>query len=276
MLLHGRAITIPVEGELSLVGKLLEQLWWDPVGRIQIRSFVSANHHSLSGLHIVEDALNPSDTFADGSQKGFFFLPNFLLHAALRARKVRVGGLHLFDDRSNKLVEKGFGQAHLMTIENGSSQKSANHVALFLRSRLNIFMDRKGTSTDVIGNSSQPPPIITVRFVLATADLRRRLDNGLKNIDVKIGVDPLEDTGDAFQSHARIDILAWQRTQVVRGIPHAIELREDKIPYLDFTPFFIMVEDFTAWSTNPIGSLRRSARGPEVVVFPHTDDTFLW
>ena len=97
-----------------------------------------------------------------------------------------------------------------------------------------------------------------------------------ENIDVKIGVDPLEDTGDAFQSHARIDILARQRTQVVRGIPHAIELRKDKIPYLDFTPFFIVIEDFTAWSTNAIGSLRRSARGPEVVVFPHTDNTFLW
>jgi hypothetical protein len=65
----------------------------------------------------------------------------------------------------------------------------------------------------------------------------------------------LKDAGCSFQSHAGVDVLAWQRTKVVRWIADAIKLSEDKIPYFDRLTVFELEVNFAARTADAVGTL---------------------
>ncbi len=87
-----------------------------------------------------------------------------------------------------------------------------------------------------------------------------------------VGRDALHDRGDAFQTHAGVDVLAGQRPQIVGRIADAVELREHQVPNLDFFTVGRMKEDFAARAADAIGALARRRSGPEIVGLAHPRD----
>src|SRR5690606_29882844 len=87
--------------------------------------------------------------------------------------------------------------------------------------------------------------------------------------DVKVCRNILHHGGSPLEPHTRIDVLTGKWTQVIRGLPHALELREDEIPNLDATSLSVMNEDFTAGTAYAVGTLGRRAGRPEIVLLTH-------
>ena len=88
-----------------------------------------------------------------------------------------------------------------------------------------------------------------------------------------IRIDALKLSRGSLEPHPRINILARQRFEIVRGIAFAIELREDEVPDFDvFCAARWQVVNLTARSTDSIGPQRRRSGWPEVVMLVHPFD----
>src|SRR5690606_23489386 len=68
------------------------------------------------------------------------------------------------------------------------------------------------------------------------------------------------------QAHAGIDVLAREGAKVIGRLANTVELSEDEVPDFDALPFVGMEIDFTTRAANPVRSLARSARRPEVFI----------
>ena len=75
----------------------------------------------------------------------------------------------------------------------------------------------------------------------------------------------LQHRSHAFKAHARVDVLAGQRAEVVGRGADAVELREDQVPDLDRSAGCGDI-DFAARPADAVGPLARGAGRPEVFV----------
>ena len=136
-------------------------------------------------------------------------------------------------------------------------------------------MNRECAGTRVVGDSSQTASVVAVVGIFHTDDLRSGFDDREQTIDVKVGRNSLQHTCGSFQPHARVDILTWQRFQVVRRTADAIELCKDKVPDFDIAAVVQVVIDFATRTTDSIGPLAWRRRRPKVLVFVHPRDSFV-
>ena len=109
-------------------------------------------------------------------------------------------------------MKEWFAHSHLVSIENGPSEQSFDHIPSLLGSGIDIFMDRKGASSDVIGDSAKTSTIIGFVSVVGSANLCSSLDDWIQDVDVEVGRNTLQNARGAFESHPGIDVLAWQRS----------------------------------------------------------------
>ena len=81
----------------------------------------------------------------------------------------------------------------------------------------------------------------------------------------KFDLDALQHRGRPLQAHARVDVLAGQRPQIVGRVAHAVELREDQVPDFDLAEGRVVV-DFAARAADAVGALAGGVGRPEVFV----------
>jgi len=94
-------------------------------------------------------------------------------------------------------------------------------------------VDGERAGADVVGDPPQPSAAFRRRVVAGAADLARRLDQRAEDVDVEVRLDALHHRGHPLEAHARVDVLAGQRLEVVGRRTDAVELREHQVPDLD-------------------------------------------
>ena len=127
-------------------------------------------------------------------------------------------------------------------------------------------MDGEGAGPNVIGDAPQAAAVLRGRLVADAADLAGRLDQRAEDVDVEVRLDALQHRGRPLQAHARVDVLAGQRPQIVGRIAHAIELREDQVPDFHLAEIGVVI-DFAARAADAVGALAGGVGRPEVFVF---------
>jgi len=162
-------------------------------------------------------------------------------------------------------VQERFADAHLAAVEHRASQEPLDDVLFLVRARIDVLVHGKRTGPHVVGDPAEPPPVFARRIVLDAADLAGRLDQRPQDVDVVVRLDALHHRSRPLQAHARVDVLARQRPQVVGRVAHAVELREDQVPDLHVARFRAVV-DLAARSADAVGPLARRAGRPEVFV----------
>ena len=169
-------------------------------------------------------------------------------------------------------MEERFAHSELVAVEHRSPQQSLDHIPGFLRPWVNVFMDREGAGTDVVGDAAQPATIVAFIVIFRTANLGFSLHDREQDIDVEVGRYALEDARGPLQPHPGIDVLARQWTEIIRWVANPVELGEDQIPDLNVLAVFEGVVDFGTWSADTIGALARCARRPKVIRLVHPRD----
>ncbi len=126
-------------------------------------------------------------------------------------------------------------------------------------------MDGEGAGPNVVGDAAQAAAGLLGRIIGHAADLAGRLDQRPQNIDMEIGVNALHHGGRPLQAHARVDVFAGQRMQIVGRRAPAVELREHQVPNLDRSEGRVAV-DFAARAADAVGTLAGGVGRPEVLV----------
>ena len=213
-----------------------------------------------------------SQAAVDRGEEVALFLLDDLRHALGRFGQLGIGPLHLFDDHVHQPVQEGLVNAQLPAVQHRPAQQPLDDVFFLVRAGIDVLVDGQRAGPHVVGNPPQPPPLFAGRIVFHPADLGRGQHDRPQDVDVVIRVDSLQHRGGPLQPHAGVDVLAGQRTQIVRRIADAVELGEDQIPDFDFAAAVGREIDFAARSADAVGAAAGGAGGPEIVVLAHPLD----
>ena len=264
--LHLLVETLPIEGQIPLGGQGLEQFGREAVGLEHVGGLGAGDHAAMLLLHLLE---NPLDAVQPGvdAWPGSWPPPS----RSRRPRPVTVSpssGYGVFINSAtlpHQLVQERLADAHLVAVQDRAAQQPADDVALLLVAGIDVFVDGERAGADVVGDAAQAAAVLVGRIVADAADLAGRLDQRAEDVDVEVRLDALQHRGRPLQAHARVDVLARQRAQVVRRIADAVELREDQVPNLDLAEGRVEI-DFAARAADAVGPLAGGVGRPEVLV----------
>lgn len=117
-----------------------------------------------------------------------------------------IGFAHFGDERVDELVEERSAGAELVAVANGAAADAAQHVGAAFVARNDAVGHREGAGADVVGDHLEG------RRAVFDRDFRDALHRGLgggekvlKEVDVVVRVNALQNRGDAFEPHARVD-----------------------------------------------------------------------
>ena len=271
MFLLGLLEAVPIEFEAAFHGQRFGQFRREAVGLQEVERLAAGDGLGLSIRRLIEEPLHPRHAGVDHLEELAFLVPQPLSHALDRLLQFGVGAFHQVGHDLGQVMQERFVDAHLIAVQHGPADQLADHVALFLVVGIDVFMDGERAGPHVVGDAPQPATVVScnvaiaIRFVLHVADLAGRLDQRAEDVDMIVGFHALQHGGHAFKTHARIDVLAGQRTEVVGRGADAVELREDQVPDLDRSAGRGDV-DFAARPANAVRPLAGGAGGPEVLV----------
>ena len=195
--------------------------------------------------------LENGHTLLQGARKLLLFAAYGRLDGRLPLAQLGVGGAHLLHQRGQQAVKKQPRGAELAAVANGPAHDPAQHVGAAFVAGQHAVGDQEGAGADVIGNDAQRGRAA----VFDPQQLRRGLDQRLKQVDLVIAVHALQHRGNALQAHARVHGGFGQGRHTPLGV--ALELHKDQIPDLD-----IAIEIVARHA-------RRGARHPGAVVIEH-------
>ena len=90
-----------------------------------------------------------------------------------------------------------------------------------------VLITSVGHAADMVRDELERDVMVGPLAVGDAGELRRGVEQRTEQIGLEIGGHALQDRRDALQAHARVDVLAGERTQIVRWIADAVELGED-------------------------------------------------
>ena len=169
-------------------------------------------------------------------------------------------------------MQERLALAHLVGVEHGPAEQPADDVALLLGARPDVLMDAEGERPGVVGGPADADAVERVLDlgVVHAERLGRGGDDGPEEVDLEVRLHALKRGGGPFQAHAGVDVLLGQGLELPG--PEPVELGEDQVPDLHLLDAVAVVEDLGAGAADAVGTVRRSARGPEVVVLAHPGD----
>ena len=266
VLLLGLLEAVPIEFQAAFHGQRLGQFRREAVGLQEIERLAAGNDLGLRLLRLFEEPLHPRHAGVDHLEELAFLVPQALGHALDRLLQLGVGALHQVGHDLGKLIQERLVDAHLVAVQHGPADQLADHVALLLVVGIDVLVDGEGAGPHVVGDAPQAAAVVSVNFavafgpVLHAADLAGRLDQRAEDVDVVVGLHALQHGGHAFEAHARVDVLAGQRAEVVGRRADAVELREDQVPDLDRSAGRGDV-DFAARPAHAVGPLAGALAG---------------
>ena len=266
MALHLGRVAVPIEGQVMLGGQGLEQLGREAVGLVHVGRFGAGDHAAILGLHLLKGPLDAIQPGVDGREKVALLLFDHSGDTRDRFAQLGISRLHQLGHGANQLVQERIADAHLPAVQHGPTQQPFDDVLLLVRPGIDVLMHGERAGADMVGNTTQAAARFALGIVLHVANFTGRLDQRAQDVDVVVRLDALQHGRCAFEPHARVDVLARQRSQVVRRIAHAVELREHEVPNLDLTGVR-MVVNLAARSANAVGAKAGRVGGPKVLVF---------
>src|SRR5690348_6578747 len=97
----------------------------------------------------------------------------------------------------------------------------------------------------MIGDDAQRGIGLRVFAVAGVGEAGETVDDGAEHVSFKDGLFALKNHGDAFETHAGIDVFAWQGC--AGAVKVLVELHEDKVP--DFQEAFAVASGSTIGAT---------------------------
>ena len=169
-------------------------------------------------------------------------------------------------------MQERLALAHLVGVEHGPAEQPADDVALLLGARPDILMDAEGEGPGVVAGPADADAVERVLDlgVVHAERLGRGGDDRPEDVDLEVRSHALKRGRGPFQAHSGVDVLLGQGLELARA--NAVELREDQVPDLHLLDAVSMVEDLGAGAADSVGTMRRRARRPEVVVLAHPGD----
>ena len=112
----------------------------------------------------------------------------------------------------------------------GPAEDAAQDVPAALVRRDDAVGDHEGRAAHVVGDDADGDVAVMVLAVGAAGDLDDLIEDLAHAVDLEHVVDALHDAREAFEAHARVDVLVFEG--LVGAVAHAVELREDVVPDL--------------------------------------------
>ena len=94
-------------------------------------------------------------------------------------------------------------------------------------------MNGKCAGPDMVCNTTHAATLVALCLIGQPANLTHGLHDRQQHVDMIVGVFSLEGSGRPLQSHPGINVLAWQRSQVIRWITYPVKLCKDEVPDLN-------------------------------------------
>ena len=134
-------------------------------------------------------------------------------------------------------------------------------------------MNSKCAGSNMVSDSAYPAAVVVVGYVFLLTGFSDSFNDGQKNIDMEVAVDPLKHRACALQPHSCVYVPAWKWSKVIGWIADSVMLREYQIPNFNFAAVWHSVENFTAGPADAIRASGRSTCRPEIIIFTHSCDT---
>jgi hypothetical protein len=272
VLLHRRAKAVPVEAAVPLGGEGLEELRREAVGGVELGRIGARHRRPALPADAGEQLLDAVEAAVDRGQERLLLALDHARHARRRLAELRVGVPHHVGHHGRQPVEERLPHPHLPAVEHGPAQEPLDDVLLLVVAGQDVLMDRERAGPHVVGDPPHPPAVVAGRLVPPAAHVGHGLHERPEDVDVEVGVHPLQHGAGPLQAHAGVDVAAGQRLQVVGRRADAVELREYEVPDLDVAAVGHPVEDLAARPADAVGPLAGGARRPEVVVLAHPRD----
>ncbi len=176
-----------------------------------------------------------------------FFRQQRLLDTGLLANQLRIGLAHLFYQRPHQGGEERLVLAQLVAMTQGATDDAAQHVATAFIGRDHPVTDQEAGGTDMVGDHPQG----FLFHILAAGGFCRGLQQRLKQVDLVVGMDPLQHRRDTLQAHTGIHAGLGQRLQL--AILLAVVLHEHQVPDLNVAIQILALEPWwTAGHIRPV------------------------
>ena len=122
----------------------------------------------------------------------------------------------------------------------------------------------------MVGHAADAAAVGVVRIVAHSKLFRHGRDDRPEDVGAEHAGHALQAGRCALQAHSGVDVLLGQRLELPRS--HPVELGEDQVPDLHLFGAVAVIEDLRAGTADAVGTVRRRAGGPEVVILAHPRD----
>jgi len=135
------------------------------------------------------------------------------------------------DHGVGEVGEEAALDAQELAVASGASEETSEDVASALVVWQDAVRNHEGDGADVVGDNADGDVVGSQDAKLLAGDFFDALEDGLDGVDVKDGVDALQDAGNALEAHAGVDVFLVEEVVLAVFIP--VELGEDVVPELE-------------------------------------------
>jgi hypothetical protein len=171
-----------------------------------------------------------------GVEEAFLFAEQHLGDVLAAAFELRVRRSHDVHDRLYQTVQKWLTEAEQLAVSRRPPNDAAQHIAAAGVFRHDTIGEKEGDGAHVVGDDAHRHVVSGLTAVGLTDHLFHPGDERPQQVGVIVTVHALHDGGDAFQPHAGINVLLWQRRHVTLGI--TVKLHEHEVPQLQIAVAF--------------------------------------
>ena len=141
-----------IKTQAAFTCNVRRQIHREPVGIVQSEDGFPGNHTTLHGREIF---FQNTHTLLQGLGKAFLFQFQYPFDMRLVLHQLRVGCTHFSDQWCNQFVKKQFVHAQLITMANGATNNTAQHITTSFIGRQHTVHYQEGAGTNMIRNDPQ-------------------------------------------------------------------------------------------------------------------------
>ena len=224
---HGGVKRRLIDNHPALAADVGRQIKRKAVGVMQAEGGVARKLRRARARQGIEFALDNAHAVFDGGKKALLFLPQHGRHALLFLTQLRIRLAHRGHEIRHHAVEKRRTRAQLVAMAHRAADDATQHITTPLIAGNHAVRNQKRAGADMIGQHLERG-----RGQVGTgAFARGGADQGLEQVDVIVGLHPLQHRRNALQPHARIDGRTRQRME--HAVLVAAVLHENQVPDLN-------------------------------------------
>ena len=230
---HGGPVAVLIGRDATLAGHIVDDIQREAVGVVELEGELASDDRLAGRSHAVEFLGQNGQPLIQGDAEPLLFLAHHPLHKIAAGTKLRESLAHDIDHHAGSLIEERVGQAEQLPEPQGPANQPTQHIAPALVGGHDAIGQEKSHGPAVIADDPQGGVVLVVVAVGHPGDGGGRSDDGLKKINVEIGMHALDNGGNALQAHAGVDAGTRQGHAVARldlVVLHEHEVPDFEIP----------------------------------------------